>query len=141
LSSGIYLLSGSVCGRSFTRSLVCVGDNLYLKNETTEVRGNNGLSALNKITTAAVNDTIIALKEGYDTTRYAVTSYSGENIEIVMTEEGQGGEFTITSTAFSDGDEMPDEYTCEGKSFTGSIAPPLEWSGLSGRNEEPRSFL
>lgn len=129
LSAGIYLLSGSVCGASFTRSLVCVGNNLYLKNETTEVRGNNRSQTLRKSTAATIVDTLIASKEGFDTTRLPVDSYTKDGIEIVMAEEG-GGEFTITSTAFDDGDEMPDEYTCEGKAITGSIAPPLEWSGI-----------
>jgi Raf kinase inhibitor-like YbhB/YbcL family protein len=33
--------------------------------------------------------------------------------------------FTITSTAFSEGDAVPVQYTCQGK----DISPPLSWSG------------
>ena len=84
---------------------------------------------LKKKAAAAVEDTVIASKDGYDTTRVPVTSYSADDIEIVLNEEG-GGEFMITSPAFSEGDEMPDEYTCEGKQMGSEIAPQLEWSGI-----------
>jgi Raf kinase inhibitor-like YbhB/YbcL family protein len=33
---------------------------------------------------------------------------------------------TLTSTAFSQGGEIPSHYTCEGE----DIAPPLEWAGV-----------
>ena len=35
---------------------------------------------------------------------------------------------TITSTAFDDGDPIPEQYTCQGD----GISPPLEWSGVNG---------
>lgn len=41
--------------------------------------------------------------------------------------------FQITSSAFSDGSEIPIKYTCEGE----DIAPPLTWSGLF---KEAKSF-
>lgn len=128
LSSGIYLLAGTVGGESFTRSLVCIGNDLYMKNKTTEA-GGNGSFTLKKTAAAAVSDTIIASKEGYDTAMLPIDSYTMEDIEIELTEEGQGGEFTITSTSFSDGDEMPDEYTCEGKAMGDEISPQFAWSG------------
>lgn len=34
--------------------------------------------------------------------------------------------FTLTSSAFSDGGEIPRRYTCDGD----DLWPPLEWSGL-----------
>ena len=35
-------------------------------------------------------------------------------------------ELRLTSTAFSDGGEIPRQYTCEGD----DLSPPLEWEGL-----------
>jgi Raf kinase inhibitor-like YbhB/YbcL family protein len=35
-------------------------------------------------------------------------------------------EFRLTSSAFSDGQEIPPEYTCDGD----DISPPLAWEGL-----------
>jgi Raf kinase inhibitor-like YbhB/YbcL family protein len=32
---------------------------------------------------------------------------------------------TVRSTAFADGDEVPERFTCDGK----GLSPPLEWSG------------
>lgn len=40
-----------------------------------------------------------------------------------------GGEFTLTSTKLVDGDEIPDDYTCEGKQFGTGPMPDLTWSG------------
>lgn len=39
---------------------------------------------------------------------------------------GSGGNFMLTSTAFNDGDMMPDVFTCSGDNHS----PPLSWSGL-----------
>jgi phosphatidylethanolamine-binding protein (PEBP) family uncharacterized protein len=41
-------------------------------------------------------------------------------------EETQGGAFTLTTPAFSDGDTMPLEYTCDGKNFPFSGMPPID---------------
>jgi hypothetical protein len=41
---------------------------------------------------------------------------------------------TISSTAFTDGGEIPKKYTCEGD----DIAPPLQWSGVP---EQARSLV
>lgn len=124
LSSGMYLLAGKVGGESFTQPLVCMGNNIYLRSKTMETQ-NNGLFSLKK--RAAVVDTLIASKVDYDTARVPLNSYSSDTIKIVLAKKGV---FAITSTKFVDGDSMPDQYTCEGKSFTGSIAPPIEWSGI-----------
>lgn len=37
-----------------------------------------------------------------------------------------GGAFALTSPAFSDGETLPDEYTCEGKNFPYSGMPPVD---------------
>ncbi|MBN1602855.1 MAG: hypothetical protein JW915_14695 [Chitinispirillaceae bacterium] len=126
LSTGMYLLKVTVGGEPFTRSLVCMGNAHYLGNGMA-TENSAGSIALSKSAAAAVADTIIASIDGYDTTRVALTSYSKTGIEIVMNKKGV---FTITSTKFVDGDEMPDEYTCEGKAMGDGIAPPLEWSGV-----------
>jgi hypothetical protein len=34
------------------------------------------------------------------------------------------GQFAITSTAFKEGEAIPEKYTCDGK----NISPPLKWS-------------
>ena len=42
--------------------------------------------------------------------------------------------FAITSPAFSDGDAIPDAYTCEGKAFGAGISPALSWA----KGKKPR---
>jgi phosphatidylethanolamine-binding protein (PEBP) family uncharacterized protein len=140
LSTGMYLLKATVDGESFTRSLVCMENAHYLGNESV-VANDNGSLTLRKENAAAIADTLIASIDSYDTTRYALTSYSKTNIEIVMNKKGAGG-FSITSTAFKEGDKMPDKYTCQGKTFTGMTAPPLAWSGApSGTKSYAMTFL
>ena len=39
--------------------------------------------------------------------------------------------FELTSSAFSNGEEIPEKYTCEGQ----DTSPPLEWSGLPGETK------
>jgi Raf kinase inhibitor-like YbhB/YbcL family protein len=140
LSSGMYLLTGTVGAQSFTRSLVCMGNNLYLRNETAKLSG-NGSSILRKNTAPAVVDTLITSKDGYDTTRNAVASYTRDSIKIVMAKKG-AAKFTITSTKFVSGDSMPDVYTCNGKSMGSEKAPPVQWSGApAGTKSYAMTFL
>jgi phosphatidylethanolamine-binding protein (PEBP) family uncharacterized protein len=42
--------------------------------------------------------------------------------------------FAITSPAFSEGDAIPDAYTCEGKAFGAGISPELSWA----KGKKPR---
>lgn len=129
LHSGIYVLAGTVNGETFTRSVVSMGNTLFVQNEAGNAAGNRSFS-LTKKGTAAVNDTLIVTKDSLDTNKTPVTSYIKDGIAIVMKKKGASGAFTITSTAFKNGDEMPDAYTCEGKAFGGGIAPPLAWTGI-----------
>lgn len=39
---------------------------------------------------------------------------------------GSAGEFSVSTTAFADGERIPTEYTCSGE----GKSPPLEWSGV-----------
>ena len=82
LSSGTYLLAGNVNGVSFTRSLMCSGND-RLRSTTSMAEGAS--LTLRKTAAAAVVDTLIAFKEGYDTTRLPVDSYSRDNINMVLT--------------------------------------------------------
>lgn len=77
--------------------------------------------------TAAVADSVKVTADGYKAQAIAVTSYE-QLLDITM--EVAASAFAITSTKFVEGDMMPDEYTCEGKSLGGGIAPPIEWSGI-----------
>jgi Raf kinase inhibitor-like YbhB/YbcL family protein len=38
----------------------------------------------------------------------------------------------LTSSAFSDGERIPEEYTCEGK----DVSPPLSWDGVADGTSE-----
>ena len=95
LGSGIYLLQLEVNGEVFTRSMVCMGSELFLKN------GNSSGMApftLAKMKSGAPIDTIIAGKEGYETAKVSVASYSEDNIAITLEPEGaSGGECTRES--------------------------------------------
>jgi Raf kinase inhibitor-like YbhB/YbcL family protein len=57
---------------------------------------------------------------------YALNSYVRES-------EGRCMAFTLTSSAFGDGDTIPREFTCDGE----DLAPPLAWSDAP---EGTRSF-
>ena len=93
LSSGVYLLRVTLGGETFTRSMVCMGNDLYLKNERATTV-NSGSFTLAKSNAAAAVDTLIAAKEGYDTAKVAIASYTEDNIEITMKLAGSTGECT-----------------------------------------------
>ncbi len=140
LGTGMYLLKITLGNESFTRSLVCMGEARYLGDVAT-ASGSNGLHATKKTASATIADTLIATLDTYDTTRYALTTYSKTGIEIVMKKKGTGG-FTITSTAFKDGDKMPDKYTCNKKTMGAEPSPPLQWSGApEGTKSYAMTFL
>lgn len=84
-SSGSYLLAGTLNGKSFTRSLVFIG-NSQLTNEVAAITARNRSFTLNKTTSVSIVDTLIACKQYYDTTRYPLHSYSASGIEIVLAE-------------------------------------------------------
>lgn len=53
-------------------------------------------------------------------------------ITVLLAEEKMS--FSLKSTAFSDGGEIPSKYTCEG----GDVSPPLAWDGVP---ENTRSLV
>lgn len=84
-SSGSYLLAGTLNGKSFTRSLVCIG-NSQLTNEVAAITDRTRSFTLNKTASVSIVDTLIACKQYYDTARYPLPSYSVDGIEILLTD-------------------------------------------------------
>ena len=62
--------------------------------------------------------------DGAARTSTSCAAVAGGNERTPATEHGPMT-FTITSSAFSDGSEIPPKYTCEGE----DVSPPLAWSG------------
>lgn len=92
LSAGTYLLAGTVNGKSFTRSLICMGKNRLRGQEN--LRSNTGESnregTLRKVSSfAAIVDTLVFSKDGYTTQRWPVNSLSRENIRMVLRKTGE----------------------------------------------------
>ena len=56
-----------------------------------------------------------------------VTTPTGSAIVPTPTTQPPGG-FTLTSSAFADGGDIPSRFTCDGK----DVSPPLAWSGEPG---------
>jgi hypothetical protein len=94
LSSGISIMRISIGAESYERTLVCVGNNLLLKNETTSAN-NSGRFILAKQLTASAVDTLKAEKNGYTTKKMAITKYAMDSITIALdTSTGPGGPCT-----------------------------------------------
>lgn len=97
LGSGVYVIQIELNGEVHTRSMVCMGSELFLENHAETGREGSSFR-LTKRTAGEPVDTIIAEKEGYVTEKTPVTSYTQENIEIVMEAEGTvSGECTRES--------------------------------------------
>lgn len=90
LSSGSYLLAGTVNGKTFTRSLICSGnDQLRSKADAPAEAAGNRSFGLAKSAAAAIVDTLIASKEGYTTQRWPVNTLSKEKIRVVLRAPGE----------------------------------------------------
>jgi len=88
VSSGTYLLAGTVNGESFTRSFVYSGmDNV--RNSTKTSAPAKKAFGLRKTAAAAVVDTLVFSKEGYKTQRWPVNSLSKEKIRMVLRKTGE----------------------------------------------------
>jgi hypothetical protein len=80
LIPGIYIMQVTIGHDSFTRTLVCVGNNLTMKNTITGKISGTRLILGKKLSDAAAVDTLMAEKEGYQTAKMAIQSYAMDNI-------------------------------------------------------------
>jgi uncharacterized protein len=110
------VLAGTVSGESFIRSIVCSGND-HSRNNTTETDGNK--SSLRKTAAAAIVDTLIASKEGYDTTRFPLDTYSKENIEIVLRDPNAKPVVYLTKNITPEG--MMAIYSAIGRQLPGKV--------------------
>ena len=88
LNSGLNILRLTINGETHTRTLFCLGNSLFLKNELPgkNARGNFSLA---KQTLTAIMDTIIAEKEHYGIKKIPLTSYNQQNIVIYLDTIGE----------------------------------------------------
>ena len=82
-SSGINIMRISVNGEWYTQPLVCVGNILFLKNESPNLERRGSFVLAKQLTTSAV-DTLVATKEGYLVKKMAVDSYSKQGIILSL---------------------------------------------------------
>jgi len=61
----------------------------------------------------------------------AALTACGSGGEPALSEEGLDSDLTLTSTAFADGDPIPQRHTCDGA----DVSPPLSWSGAPADTE------
>ncbi|MBN1603697.1 MAG: DUF362 domain-containing protein [Chitinispirillaceae bacterium] len=89
LSSGSYLLAGIINGKSFTRSLICTGnEQLKSKDAPEKVEGTRSFT-MKKRVAKTVADTLIFSKDGYITQRWPLNRLSRENIRMVLRAPGE----------------------------------------------------
>jgi len=55
----------------------------------------------------------------------ALGSASGESVAPAPSEDLSGSSFSLTSSAFAEGEAISSEFSCDGE----ELSPPLEWSG------------
>lgn len=92
LSSGTYLLAGTVNGKSFTRSLFNMGNNRLRESNnsiSSSVEANRKGTLRKASSFAAIVDTLVFSKDGYTTQRWPVNSLSKENIKMVLRKPGE----------------------------------------------------
>ncbi len=87
LSSGTYLLAGTVNGEAFTRSLVYTSND-QLRSKTTEKTARGKSFDLSKRAAKAVVDTLVFSKDSYTTQKWPLTSSTRENIKLVLRATG-----------------------------------------------------
>jgi hypothetical protein len=80
--SGLTMLRIITPGETVTRTIVRLGDALYLKNAGSGI--GDGEFTLTKQALAAIVDTLIATKTGYSTGKVAIDSYNKQNIAITL---------------------------------------------------------
>jgi hypothetical protein len=124
-SSGVNVMRITIGSESFAQTLMRIGNNLYLINETTGAV-NQGPISLSKAAAAAV-DTLVVSKAGYTTKKTAIDSYNKQNIAITLdTNSGTTGKCTreVLQTAI-------DEYVAAQKAGDPtkmSLAPQVKYT-------------
>jgi hypothetical protein len=94
LYPGINIVRITINNESFTRTIICLGNDLFLKNELLPTKNQANFS-LAKQTTAPIADTIVAEKTGYITKKVTIDSYNKQNIPISLDSiEGNPGACT-----------------------------------------------
>ena len=94
LSPGLNIMQLTVNGERFTRTLMSVGDNIFLYNAKNDLRA-RGEFTLAKQAAAAVVDTIVASKAGFTTIKVPIDNYTKQNIAIELDSiTGAGGKCT-----------------------------------------------
>jgi hypothetical protein len=87
VGSGINIVRITIGAESYTRELINLGDGLFLKGEVPDAFNTANFKLARRVTAAAV-DTLIAAKDGYTTSKTAITSYSQQNIAITLDTAG-----------------------------------------------------
>ncbi|MBN1761310.1 MAG: hypothetical protein JW863_23505 [Chitinispirillaceae bacterium] len=97
LSSGINVMQITVGTTSLTRTLVRIGNELFLNDAASDMSAAGNL-LLNKQAAAAAVDTLIASKSGFTTKKVPIDAYAKSNITIEMDSSGgTGGKCTRES--------------------------------------------
>jgi hypothetical protein len=86
-NSGINIVRLTLNGESYTRTVVCLGNALFLKNEIPG-KNNAGDFTLAKQIAAAAVDTLVAVKSGYTSKKVAISSYNKTGIAIMLDTAG-----------------------------------------------------
>jgi len=87
LGSGIYYLAIKTGDLEIIRPLLQVGNKLYCENGTIAQEARSTTPAANKKADGAIVDTLIAEKAGYVTSRYPLTGYEQDGIEVILEPE------------------------------------------------------
>jgi dienelactone hydrolase len=87
LASGTYLMHCLIGDVSARVQLVALGDGTFMAGSDPDVNGTAGFS---RSAAAAAVDTLIAVKEGFDTLKKAIPTYVQENIALEMKKKSTG---------------------------------------------------
>jgi hypothetical protein len=87
LFSGINVIRIAINDLVFTRTIICLGNNLFLKNETPANLKPANFSFEKQAATSAV-DTLVAEKQGYAVGKIPIESFTKQNIAISLDTAG-----------------------------------------------------
>ena len=124
-SSGVSIMRVTVGEKSFTRTLVCVGNTPAIKNES--VNGGSDKLILAKQLTSTAVDTLMAEKEGYTVKKIAIEKYIQDNMTVTLDTNSGGNTGECTRDALK---EIADKYLAaqkEGDPSTLSLASEVSY--------------